>query len=75
MFLGGAALGTITLAVAMWRSSLVPRIMPVFVLAFAALDFAAGWGTVSHLVQLAGDLVLATAIVVGYSRTPRESAE
>ncbi len=48
MFLGGAVLGTVTLAAAAWRSPLVPRIVPVFMLAFAVLDFAAGLGVVSH---------------------------
>ena len=44
MFLGGAVLGTLTLAAAVWRSPLVPRVVAAFILAFAALDFAAGWG-------------------------------
>jgi hypothetical protein len=70
-FFGGAALGTITLAVAAWRSPFVPRIVVVFMLAFAALDFAAGYGVASHLVNLAGFVILAGALVRGYSR--RES--
>jgi hypothetical protein len=38
MFLGGAVLGTLALATAAWRSPLVPRIVVVFMLAFAVLD-------------------------------------
>jgi len=68
MFLGGAALGTLTLAAAIWRSPLVPRIATVFVLGFAVLDFALGQGVISHLVNLAGLSLVAIAVVVGYSR-------
>jgi hypothetical protein len=71
MFLGGAALGTLALAAAAWRSRLVPRIVPVLMLAFAVLDFAAGQAIISHLVNLAGFTVLAAAVAAGYSRQPR----
>ena len=72
MFLGGAALGTVVLAAAMWRSPLVPRIAPVLVVAFAILDFALGQPVVSHLVGLAGSVVVAIAVVTGYARKPRQ---
>jgi hypothetical protein len=75
MFLGGAALGTVTLAVAVWRSPLVPRIAAAFILAFAVLDFALGWGRMSHLVNLVGFTIIAAAVVVGYSRPTAEGAE
>jgi hypothetical protein len=75
MFLGGAALGTATLAVAVWRSPLVPRVVAAFILAFAVLDFALGWGRVSHLVNLVGFAIVAVAVVVGYSRQTVELAE
>ncbi len=65
MFLGGAVLGTLTLAAAVWRSPLVPRVVAAFILAFAVLDFAAGWGFVSHLVNLAGLTIVAVAVVTG----------
>jgi hypothetical protein len=68
MFFGGAVLGTLTLATAMWRSPLVPRIAVVFILAFAVLDFAIGQGVVSHLVNLVGFAIVAAAVVAGYSR-------
>ncbi|HEU4423544.1 MAG TPA: hypothetical protein VFR67_13515 [Pilimelia sp.] len=75
MFLGGAVFGIIALCVAMWRSPLVPRIAPVLVLAFAVLDFGVGWPVVSHVVMLAADVVVAAAVVTGYSRRTREGAE
>jgi hypothetical protein len=71
MFLGGAGLGTITLAAAIWRSPYVPRLVVAFLLAFAALDFALGQGVASHLVNLAGFTILAAAVVAGYARQPR----
>jgi hypothetical protein len=71
MFFGGAVLGTLTMAAAVWRSPLVPRIAVVFMLAFAVLDFALGQGVVSHLVNLAGFAIVAAAVVAGYSQQPR----
>ena len=71
LFLGGAALGTLTIAAALWRSPLAPRIVPVLVLAFAVLDFAVGSPVVSHVVALVNGLILAWAVVTGYSRKPR----
>jgi hypothetical protein len=73
MFLGGAALGSLTLAAAAWRSPLVPRVVVVFMLAFAVLDFALGQGVVSHLVNLVGFAILAIAVAAGYSRAPAAS--
>jgi hypothetical protein len=74
MFLGGAVLGTLTLAAAMWRSPLVPRISVAFLLAFAVLDFALSQVVVSHLVNLAGFAIVAVAVVAGYSRPSRQAA-
>ncbi|HWQ11611.1 MAG TPA: hypothetical protein VNL77_02360 [Roseiflexaceae bacterium] len=75
MFLGGAILGTLALAAAVWRSPLVPRIVAVCILAFAVLDFALGQGVVGHLVNLAGFAIAAVAVVAGYSRQPRADAQ
>jgi hypothetical protein len=75
LFMGGAVLGTLTLAIAQWRSPFVPRVVPLFVLAFAILDFAVGWGVVSHSVALVGNAILAWAVVTGYSRTAPNAAE
>lgn len=75
MFLAGAVLGTATLAAAMFRSPAVPIVAPVLSLAFAALDFAAGWGVAGHLVNLAALSTVAYAVVTGYARRSRESAE
>lgn len=70
MFFGGAVFGTVTLAAAVWRSPLVPRIVVLCMLAFAVLDFALGRGVIAHLVNLAGFAIVATAVVSGYSRQP-----
>jgi hypothetical protein len=67
LFLGGAALGVLTMSVALWRSPLVPRLAPVFLLAFIVLDLA-GWPVVSHVVALAGSAILAWAVITGYTR-------
>ncbi|HEY7273433.1 MAG TPA: hypothetical protein VH502_11925 [Actinoplanes sp.] len=75
LFMGGAVLGTLTLAAAQWRSPFVPRVVPLFVLAFAILDFAVGWGVVSHSVALVGNVILAWAVVTGYSRSAPNAAE
>jgi hypothetical protein len=75
MFLGGALLGTLTLAAAIWRSPLLPRVAAVGVLAFVVLDFAAGAPVVSHLVALANAVVLAWAIVTGFSRSRGDGAQ
>jgi hypothetical protein len=68
MFLGGAAFGVLTLAAAMWRSPLVPRIAVGFVLAFALMDFILGWGVAGHLANLIGFAIVAVAVVINYSR-------
>jgi hypothetical protein len=72
MFLGGAALGVLTMSVALWRSPLVPRIAPAFLIAFLVLDLG-GWPVVSHTAALAGGAVLAWAVLTGYSRRPRKA--
>jgi hypothetical protein len=74
MFLGGAALGTLTLAVAMWRSPRVPRLAVAFVVIFAALDFILGWAVSGHLANLVGFAIVAGAVVINYSRQTREAA-
>ena len=68
IFLGGAVLGTLALAIAAWRSPLVPSIVVLFMLAFSVLDFAVCQGVVSHLVNFIGFTILAVAVIAGYSR-------
>jgi hypothetical protein len=75
LFLGGAALGTVTMSIALWRSPLVPRVAPVLILAFAVLDFALGWGVISHVVALAGGAVLAWAVLTSYSRKVKSAGQ
>jgi hypothetical protein len=74
LFLGGAVLGTLVLAVAMWRSPLLPRVAAVGVVAFAVVDFAVGSPLVSHLLAFANSFVLAWAVGSGYSRQPARGA-
>jgi len=74
MFLGCAVLGTLTLAAAMWRSPLIPRIAVAFLLAFVVLDFALGEGIAGHLANLANFGIVAVAVVAGYYRASREVA-
>jgi membrane associated rhomboid family serine protease len=57
----------------MWRSPFVPRLAVLFTLAFAILDFAAGQGLISHLVNLVGLVILAVAVWRGYSRASDRS--
>jgi hypothetical protein len=73
-FLVGAMLGCLVLLAALVRSAYVPRLAPVFMLAFIALDFALGSGVAGHLAGLAAGVVLAWAVVTGYVRTPRKAA-
>jgi uncharacterized membrane protein len=74
LFLVGAFFGILTLVAATWRSPLVPRAVPVLVLAFAVLDFALGFGLVGHLVAVAAALVVAWAVLVGYDRSAEPGA-
>jgi hypothetical protein len=79
MFLGCAVAGTLVLAAAVWRSPLVPRVVALFIVGFAVVDFAVGWGLISHLVNLLGLTIVAVAVVLGYVRgwasATRESDE
>jgi hypothetical protein len=74
IFLGGVVLGVLTISVALWRSPLVPRIAPVLLVAFLVLDLA-GRGVISHLLGLAAGVVLAWAVVTGYSRRARTAGQ
>jgi hypothetical protein len=72
MFLGFAALGNVLVAIALWRSYYVPRLVAALVIAFSVLDFVAGQGVASHVLDLGNDFLLAWACLVGYVRsTPR----
>lgn len=68
MFLGGALFGTLSIVVAMWRSPLIPRLSPVFVLGFAVFDFALGFGVVGHALNVIAFGLVAAAVLIGYSR-------
>ena len=72
LFLGGALLGTILVNIALWRSPAVPRLVVVFGVAFIVLDLIIGMGVAGHLAALAAGVILAWAILTGYSRVPRQ---
>jgi hypothetical protein len=74
MFLPGAVLGSVTLALAIWRSPLLPRLTAIGVTLFAILDFALASPVVSHLVAFANSLLIAWAVVSGYSRRSARGA-
>jgi len=74
MFLAGAVLGTLTLAAAIWRSPLLPRLAAIGVIGFAVLDFALGSPLVSHLVAFANSLLIGWAVVSDYSRKTARGA-
>ena len=67
MFLGGAVFGTLTLAAAVWRSPMLPKLGAIGIVAFAVIDFAVGMPVVSHAVAVANSVVLAWAVVAGRS--------
>ena len=71
MFLGGALVGTVSIYVAMWRSSYVPRLAVALGVSFVVLDLFVGMGRIGHLAALGSGLVLAWAVVSGYARSPR----
>lgn len=71
MFLPMAVFGSILIAVAMWRSRYVPRLVVLFLLGFTAVDFVVGNGVVSHASALVADVILAWAIITRYERTAR----
>jgi len=73
MFLPTAILGNIVMAVAMWRSHYVPRLVVLFVIAFTLLDFAAGQGVASHASDLVTGALLAWAVLARYVRSPRRA--
>jgi hypothetical protein len=68
LFLGGAVLGTLALLWPLWRSPWLPRVVVLFILGFAVLDFALSSPLVSHLVNLVGLTIVAYAVVTRYSR-------
>jgi hypothetical protein len=65
MFLGGALLGTVLLAVTLWRSGWVPRIAVALVLAELVLDLLLDL----HLAGLAAGALSAACIAVAVLRT------
>ncbi|GIH26890.1 hypothetical protein Aph01nite_52000 [Acrocarpospora phusangensis] len=75
MFLGGALLGVVTLAVAVWRSPYVPWVVPVLLLAFVLADMVAGWTVLGHAIGVAWALALAVAVLRGYGRGSRQAAQ
>ena len=75
MFLPTSALGVVLLCIALARSRSVPLLAPALLLGFGILDFALGEPVIAHLVGLAGAAVVAYAVITGYRRGTRTTAE
>lgn len=75
MFLGGALLGMLTLAVALWRSPLVPWVVPVLLVAFGLADLVFGMPVIGHSIGVLWALALAVAVLRGYGRMSRQAAQ
>ena len=74
LFLGGAVLGSLTLAVAMWRSPYLPRIAAVGVVLFVVVDIAVGQPVIGHVISVIWSAISAWAVLTGYVRHPRAGA-
>ncbi|WP_214107523.1 DUF6796 family protein [Acrocarpospora catenulata] len=75
MFLGGALLGVLVLAAAMWRSPYLPRVVPVLVVAFVVTDMVIDQPIAGHAIGVLWAAVLAVAVLRGYVRAPRQAAQ
>lgn len=75
MFIGGAMIGSVLLAVAMWRSPLLPRVTAVLLVAFAVTDMLLGRAEIGHVLNLAWSAVAAWAVLTAYVRRPRGAAQ
>jgi hypothetical protein len=63
LFLGGAALGIVVTAVALWRSKAVPRGAAVLLVVFFAVDVAASQPLIAHVIALVGAAWIASSIL------------
>ncbi|HEX7745001.1 MAG TPA: hypothetical protein VF462_07040 [Micromonosporaceae bacterium] len=75
MFLGGALIGSLLLAVAMWRSPLLPRLTAVLLIAFVVVDMLLSRAQIGHLLNAAWSAVAAWAVLTAYVRRPRGAAQ
>jgi hypothetical protein len=75
MFMGGAMIGSVLLAIAMWRSPLVPRVTALLLLAFMVVDMLLGLAEIGHALNLAWCAVAAWAVLTAYVRRPRGTAQ
>ena len=63
MFIGGAALGIVVTALALWRSRAVPRGIPILIVAFFVIDAPLSQPLIGHIVALVAAVWLACSIM------------
>ncbi len=75
MFMGGVLIGSVLLAVAMWRSPLLPRLAAILLIAFVTVDMLLGQAQIGHMLNAAWCAVAAWAVLTAYVRRPRGAAQ
>ena len=70
LFLGGAALGILLTAAALWRSRAVPRGVPILMIVFIATDVALSQPLLAHVVALVGAVWVAESILRARATAP-----
>jgi hypothetical protein len=63
LFLGGAALGIVLTAAALWRSNAVPRGAALLLVVFFAVDVAASQPLIAHVIALVAAVWIAATIL------------
>ena len=63
MFIGCAVLGLVLTALALWRSRVVPRAVPILMIVFIVTDVALQQPLVAHVIALVAALWIATTIL------------
>ena len=63
MFIAGAVFGIVLTALALWRSRVVPRAVPILMIAFIVTDIALSQPLIAHVIALVGALWIATTIL------------
>lgn len=75
LFLGGALVGMVLMATAMWRSPNLPRLAAVLIAGFVVTDIVVDQAVVGHVLNLAWSGVVAWSVLTGYVRRPKPAAQ
>jgi hypothetical protein len=75
LFLGGALVGMVLMAAAMWRSPNLPRIAAVLIAGFVVTDIVVDQPVVGHVLNVAWSAVVAWSVLTGYVRRPKPVAQ